>query len=140
MVTVSRLILLFFSYATTFLATQHLLRPGDDPTVLAITGALALAVEAVLYGLKEAWFGRSKAAGAVGFTIDGLVNTGGALTFAGRILTFGPIALTLGFIGLPVTDPTISLIGTVVLSVALGFALSILPHLMKKRRRAANRE
>jgi hypothetical protein len=110
------------------------MRPGDDPTALAVVAALALAVEAALYGLKEAWFGKSRAAGAVGFTIDGIINTGGALTFAGRILTFSPIALMLGFIGLSVTDPTVSLFGTVLISAALGFGLSILPHLMRTRR------
>lgn len=139
MSTVARLILLAFSFATTFLATRHVMRPGDDPTALAVVFAIAIAVEAALYGLKETWFGGSRGAGAVGFVIDGIINTGGALTFAGRILTFSPIALMLGFVGLPVTDPTISLIGTVLISTILGFGLSIVPHLMKKRRRTATK-
>lgn len=134
MIIISRLVLLLFSYATTFLAARHIMRPGDDPTMLFIVASLALAVEAALYGLKECWFKKSKAAGAVGFAIDGLVNTGGALTFAGRLLTFGPVALMLGFIGFPVTDPTVSLVGSVVISLILGFALSIVPHLMGPKR------
>lgn len=136
MIIVARLILIAFSYATTLLAAIHVLRPGEDATALAVTAAVALAVEAALYGMKEAWFkgGSGRAVSVLGFVIDGLVNTGGALTFTGRLLTFGPIALTIGLTGLSVADPTVNLIGTIVLGVVLGFGLSVAPHLLGRVR------
>lgn len=135
---ISAIIAQAFSYATTLAAAAHIMRPTSAP-MWAITAAVALAFEALFFGMKETLFDSSPNLflGSVGVGLDALVNTGGALTFAGRILTFGPVALMLGLFGFDATDPTVSLVGTVVVSAILGITLSIAPHLLWRKRRRA---
>lgn len=131
-----------FSYLTTLSAVGHVMRPATE-TAWALTAGTALAIEIVLIVMKETIFdgnGANDVIGWLGFLIDALINTGGALPWAARLLTFGPIALILGLFAIDTNDPTTALIGGAVISLILGIVLSIAPHRLwrtgSKRRRA----
>lgn len=132
------------SYATTLAAAHHVLRPGVLTMWLATIG-LALLVEALFFGMKEAMFAPglgNKGVGLLGFLFDGLVNTGGALVFASRILTFGPVALMLGVIEVDIASPDAMLAASVIASLLFGLTLSIAPHILwrgERKPRAAAR-
>jgi hypothetical protein len=104
---------------------------------------VGLIVEAALVGLKSLLFiGRrgDGVAGWAGFTIDAVLNTGGLLPRADRLLTFGPIAAVLSLFGLNVAElpkavtamadgkPLEVTIGGLLVAILGGVLLSILPH------------
>jgi hypothetical protein len=116
------------SYATTLSAVAYVMRPQVERD-WGIAIAIALAVEILFAMMKETLFGNiGHPAGWVGLLLDGLTNTGGILPWAGRLLTFGPIALILGVFRVDVSDPTTRMIGGAILSIIFGFILSIVPH------------
>lgn len=127
-----------FSYAATLSLAYHVMpsRPSDPLTWLATAG-LASALEALFIYMKEGLFKagiEKKFTGGIGLIIDGFINAGGILPFAPRILTFAPIALILGVLGVNLAEPLTMLIAGVILSGVFGFLLSILPHWLWPRR------
>jgi hypothetical protein len=125
------------SYLTTLSAVAHVMRPHTE-TAWAITAGTALAVEIALIAMKETLFSGGAGVGWTGFIIDGLINAGGILPWASRLLTFAPIALILGLIAVDTTDPMVALLGGAVIGLILGFVLSIAPHrLWRTGKRAA---
>ena len=120
------------SYATTLNFAVYLIRPQDGPGWAGAVAA-ALAAEALVYAMKEMLWsnGLADPMGWAGIILDGVVNTGGILPWAPRILTFGPISLSLGLIAVNVADPVTATVGAAAISVILGFVLSILPHWMR---------
>ena len=141
----SAIIAQVLSYLTTLGAAAHVLRPTDE-TMWAVTAGVALAFEILFMGMKETLFDgddENNAIGWLGFGLDAVVNTGGALTFAGRILTFGPLAFMLGLFGVNVADPVSNLIGAFIISLVAGIALSVAPHPLwrpKRRKRRKDEE
>jgi hypothetical protein len=116
------------SYMTTLSAAAYLMRPTTE-IGWALTAGAALAFEIVFIVLKEGVFQNAgDLIGWTGFLIDGLVNAGGILPWAPRLLTFGPVALILGLLRIDVSDPTTALIGGAAISLVLGGALSYAPH------------
>lgn len=118
-----------FSYVATLAFAAYLFKPTDGPS-WAGTAAAALAGEAFGYSLKELLWknGLADPLGWVGVFFDGIINTGGILPYAPRVLTFGPISLSLGFIGVNVADPFTAVAASGLISVVLGGLLSIAPH------------
>jgi hypothetical protein len=118
-----------FSYLATLAFVAYILKPTDGPS-WAGTVAAALAVEAFGYALKELLWKHSLAdpLGWVGVAFDGIINTGGILPYAPRVLTFGPISLSLGFIGVNIGDPLTAVAASGVISLVAGVLLSIAPH------------
>jgi hypothetical protein len=116
------------SYLTTLSAAAYVMRPETE-VGWALTAGAALAFEIVFIVMKETIFSNpADPMGWLGFVIDGLVNAGGIFSWAGRLLTFAPIAVMLGLLRVDVSDPTTTLIGGAVISVAFGGFLSYAPH------------
>ena len=116
------------SYATTVSAAMFIIHPKSELD-WAFTLLIALAFEIMFAMMKETLFSNlAHPAGWIGFFADALVNAGGAMPWAPRLLTFGPIALILGVFGVDVSDPTTGLVGGAVLSLIFGGVLSIVPH------------
>jgi hypothetical protein len=139
---VGALIAQAFSFYTTLAFIALITKPGADPQRWAVTVGLALAAEVLLFVMKEETWRPgcgSKGVGVAGFLGDGFVNAGGLGALALGVLTFGPAALMLGVLEVDVTDPSTSLIATGAISLALGLALSITPHILwrNSRQRAA---
>jgi hypothetical protein len=116
------------SYATTLSAAIFVIRPGDE-VAWALTILVSLGFEVLFMAMKEKLFSKpGHPAGWIGLILDGAVNTGGILPWAGRLLTFGPILLMLGVFRVDVSDPATTMTGGVIVSAIFGFVLSIVPH------------
>lgn len=124
-----------FSYLATALAVAHVLRPSDE-TSWIVALAVALAVEAALFALKESLFDpkASSAVGIVGLLLDTLVNAGGIMLYAGAILTLSGLAAILGIAGVDLADPETQLVAGGIVSGLLGLLLAIAPHWLWRRR------
>jgi hypothetical protein len=136
-------ILQLVSFFTTLWAVQWVWPEGQ----LNHQVFVGLIAEAALVGLKSLLFvGRrgDMVAGWVGFVIDAILNTGGLLPRADRLLTFGPIAAVLSLFGLNVADlpqaititadgkPLEVTIGGLLVALLSGALLSMLPHRLWK--------
>lgn len=129
---IAALVAQLLSYLTTAAAVAHFTRPVDY-RLWGLTVGIAILLEAFFFGLKECLFrpgAPNKIAGAIGVFLDGTVNTGGVLVLALGLLTFGPVALILGVLEVDVADPSAMLGASLLISALLGFALSILPHIL----------
>jgi hypothetical protein len=77
----------------------------------------------------------SNPAGWLGVFLDGLTNAGGIFGFAGRLLSFGPVSLTMGLAELNAADASVQLLSVAVISLLFGFGLSLAPHLLRRSAR-----
>jgi hypothetical protein len=135
---VSALIAQGFSYYTTLAFVALLIHPGDDPQRWAITAGLAVLAEALLFGMKEEFWrpgAASKGVGLLGFLGDGFINAGGLGALAMGVLTFGPAAFMLGQLEVDLRDPSTALGSTMIVSLVIGLALSITPHILWRNTR-----
>lgn len=115
----------FLSWLTTFWAVQWVWPEGQ----LLWQVVVAAALEALLVVMKTQLFnGGRPEVGWVGLAIDAIINTGGLLPRAGRVLTFPPIAAILSMVGLNMRDANTITIGGFILALAGGILLSALPH------------
>lgn len=113
------------SWFTTLWAVQWLWADGAFSG--QVTGAL-LAEFAFIVMKTQLFSGGSKVVGWAGIALDGLVNMGGILPRAGKLLTFPPIAAVLGFMGVDAGATATQKIGTFLIALIGGILLSVLPH------------
>lgn len=84
------------SYLTTLWFVQWL-APATD---LRTAGAVAYGLEMLLFAFKRALKSRhGRGVGWAGVSADALINMGGLIPYAGRILSFPPVAVILALIG-----------------------------------------
>lgn len=142
---IAALIAQALSYLTTLGAAAFFVQPGQDLRRWGAAIGVAIAFEALFFGMKESMFqpgGLNKVIGAIGFLADGVINAGGIMAIALGILTFGPIALILGVAEVDISSPDAILLASAGLSLVLGLVLSLLPHGLWRQttgRRAAAR-
>lgn len=117
------------SWLTTYWCVVWVMQP--EPGSYAIPVAVSIVVELIFTLMKWCLFNpdrRGDAIGWCGVAIDTLVNAGGILPRAGRVLTFPPIAAILALIGVNASSPTVANVGGFILSLIAGALLSVLPH------------
>jgi hypothetical protein len=115
------------SWLTTFWCVEWIMQPAELPIIIGVS----LVAELLLVLMKRCLFNDDKGddtIGWVGFIIDGVINAGGILPRAGRLLTFPPIALMLGVFGIDAAADTPNKIGAFILALIGGALLSVLPH------------
>jgi hypothetical protein len=117
------------SWLTTYWCVEWIMEPKPDQKVLAI--AIAVGAECLLILMKSCLFDgthRADGVGWAGLIFDTIINAGGILPKAGRVLTFPPIAAILGLLGITTAHPTVNLIGSFVVAIVAGALLSVAPH------------
>lgn len=127
------------SFYTTLAFVAAITRPASDPQRWATTVGLAVAAEVVLFVMKEEMWRTgifSKGVGIAGLLGDGFINAGGLGALAIGILTFGPAAFMLGALEVDMRDPSTMLWTSMGVSLALGLALSITPHILWRNTRS----
>lgn len=118
------------SWITTYWCVLWIMQPGSDMSK-AIPIGVSIVAELVLVLMKRCLFNADRgddAIGWAGFIIDAIINAGGILPRAGRLLTFPPIAAILLAIGVDAADTAVNNIGAFIISMAAGALLSALPH------------
>lgn len=119
------------SYMTTLWAVQWIW--NDGPLIGQVL--IGVAVEVLLLAMKSALFnenGGDDAIGWAGFVIDALVNAGGVLPRAARLITWPPMTALLGFVGISTSEPGVLTIGGFLIAAITGILLSVLPHRLWK--------
>jgi hypothetical protein len=113
------------SWFTTFWAVQWIWADGP----LAYQVGLAVVAECALIICKSQLFnGSDPTLGWAGLAVDGIINTGGLLPKACKVLTFPPIAaIGAAFSANAVACTTFS-VESVILALVFGLGLSALPH------------
>lgn len=117
------------SWLTTYWCVLWIMQPAADAGK-AVPIAVSIVAEVVLVLMKRCLFtaDRDHGIGWAGLIIDALINAGGILPRAGRLLTFPPIAAMLGAIGVNAADPATNNGGAFIIALAIGSLLSVLPH------------
>lgn len=119
------------SYMTTLWAVQWIWDDGP----LGYQVLAAAVVEVLLIAMKSALFnddGGDDTIGWAGFAIDAVVNAGGVLPRAGKLLTWPPIAGLFDLFGVDGADPTVQTVGSFLIAAVVGILLSVLPHRLWK--------
>ena len=104
------------SYLTTLWFVQWLTPDAE----LRTAGIIAYVLEMFLFALKRALHsGRGRGVGWAGVFTDGLINMGGLIPWAPRILTFPPVAVVLALLGWA-TGGALGVFGTPFVTLAFG--------------------
>lgn len=122
------------SWLTTYWCVLWIMQPADDASK-ALPLGVSIVAELVLVLMKRCLFNADRgddSIGWAGFVIDAIINAGGILPRAGRLLTFPPIAAMLGAVGLDIADPRTNSIGAFAVAIIAGSLLSVLPHRLWK--------
>ena len=117
------------SWLTTYWCVEWIMQPGPDQ--LPVTIGISLVAEVLLVLMKRCLFNEDKkddSIGWFGFVADTIINAGGILPRAGRLLTFPPIAVMLGVFGIDAASEGPNKIGAFILALIGGALLSVLPH------------
>jgi hypothetical protein len=117
------------SWLTTYWCVLWIMQPKDGEYTAAIV--VSIIAEAVLTLMKRCLFNNDRSDDGIGWAglfVDAVINAGGILPRAGRLLTFPPVAAILSVIGINAADSTINNIGAFIVAIAAGALLSVLPH------------
>jgi hypothetical protein len=123
------------SYVTTYWAVEWIAQPTTDQQ-RALVAIIALVAEFVLVRMKSALFDAddgNDVVGWVGFGADSIINAGGILPQAPRILTWPPFATLLAGVGVDVADARTQQIGAFIVAVGIGMLISFAPHRLWQR-------
>lgn len=118
----------FFSWLTTYWCLAWILSPDSDKAILVI---VSVALEILLMCIKGLLFDASRRndmLGWGGFIVDSLINAGGIIPGAGRLLTWPPIAALLSIANLDTTSAASNTVGALVIALVGGALLSVAPH------------
>jgi hypothetical protein len=122
------------SWLTTYWCVLWVMEPTPESGyTMAI--AVAIVAELVLTLMKRCLFNADRSDDTIGWAgliVDAVINAGGILPRAGKLLTFPPIAAILTVVGVNAADPRVNSIGAFVLAIAAGALLSVLPHRLWK--------
>jgi hypothetical protein len=118
------------SWAATLAAAVHLIQPATT-LMWAVAVGVGTMIEVILYGMKELLWDeeRGDSMGYIGILLDWIVNAGGVVPYATRLLSWGPFAAIIGLLGIENTTAN-QTIGGLILSLIFGFILSIAPHVL----------
>lgn len=122
------------SWVTTYWCVLWIMQPAPD-TSRAVPLAVSVVAELVLVLMKRCLFNADRSddgIGWAGFVIDAIINAGGILPRAGRLLTFPPIAAILVAVGVNTADEAVNNIGAFIVAIIAGALLSVLPHRLWK--------
>lgn len=122
------------SWITTYWCVLWIMQPAAD-TSRAVPIAVSVVAEVVLVLMKRCLFNADRSddgIGWAGIVIDAIVNAGGILPSAGRLLTFPPIAAILTAVGIDAANKDVNTIGAFLVAVVAGALLSVLPHRLWK--------
>jgi hypothetical protein len=122
------------SWLTTYWCVVWVMEPKPDTGYTAVI-VVSVIVEIILTLMKRCLFNADKSDDGIGWAgliVDAVINAGGILPRAGRLLTFPPIAAILTVVGIDATKPEINSIGAFILAIIAGALLSVLPHRLWK--------
>jgi hypothetical protein len=117
------------SWVTTYWCVVWIMQPTAGEYAAPI--GVAVVAELVLTLMKRCLFNDDRSDDGIGWAgiiVDTIINAGGILPRAGRLLTFPPIAAILALIGVNTASPTVQSVGGFIISVIAGALLSVLPH------------
>ncbi len=126
---ISAVVAQIISWLTTFWCVEWIMEPKPDgyPVVILVS----VLAEFFLVMMKRCLFNTNHhddAIGWFGLVIDAVINAGGILPKAGRLLTFPPVAAILFVFGVNAADKGANAIGAFILAIIGGALLSVLPH------------
>ena len=122
------------SWVTTYWCVLWIMEPNPADGYAAAIG-VSIAVEIILTLMKRCLFNKDKSDDGIGWAgiiVDTVINAGGILPRAGRLLTFPPIAAILSVVGVNAAEPRVNTIGAFILAIIAGALLSVLPHRLWK--------
>lgn len=127
---IGALITAVISWLTTYWCVQWIMEPTPE-TGYTLAIGVSIVVEIVLTLMKRCLFNADRSDDGIGWAgliVDAIINAGGILPRAGRLLTFPPIAAILTVAGIDASNPQVNAIGAFIVAVAAGALLSVLPH------------
>lgn len=127
---VGALITAAVSWLTTYWCVLWVMQPTPE-TGYAVTIGVSVVAELILTLMKRCLFNTDKSDDGIGWAgliVDAVINAGGILPRAGRLLTFPPIAAMLLAIGVNAADTRVNTIGAFIIALVAGALLSVLPH------------
>lgn len=127
---VGALITAGISWLTTYWCVLWVVEPAPESGYALVIG-VSIVVELVLTLMKRCLFNTDKSDDGIGWAgliVDAVINAGGVLPRAGRLLTFPPIAAILLTTGIDASNPNVNAIGAFVVAIIAGALLSVLPH------------
>lgn len=127
---VGALITAVVSWLTTYWCVLWVMQPApnDGYTVVIVVSVIA---ELVLTLMKRCLFNTDKTDDGIGWAgliVDAVINAGGILPRAGRLLTFPPIAAMLVAVGVDPASAQVNAVGAFIVAIIAGSLLSVLPH------------
>jgi len=129
---VGALITAAISWMTTYWCVLWIMEPKDG---YALAIGVSIVAEIVLTLMKRCLFNADRSddgIGWAGLVVDAIINAGGILPRAGRLLTFPPIAAILTVVGVDTNIPSINSAGAFIIAILAGALLSVLPHRLWK--------
>jgi hypothetical protein len=122
------------SWVTTYWCVLWIMEPTPE-TGYATAIGVSVVAEIVLTLMKRCLFNADRSDDGIGWAgllIDAVINAGGILPRAGKLLTFPPIAAMLLAVGVNAADERINSIGAFIVAIIAGALLSVLPHRLWK--------
>lgn len=122
------------SWITTYWCVIWIMEPTPETGYTMAIGVSVVA-EIILTLMKRCLFNKDKSddgIGWAGLVVDAIINAGGILPRAGKLLTFPPIAAILTVVGVNAGDPKVNSIGAFIVAILAGALLSVLPHRLWK--------
>ena len=131
---VGALITLGISWMTTYWCVLWIMQPTPE-TGYTVAIIVSIVAEIILTLMKGCLFNNDTSddgIGWAGLVVDAVINAGGILPRAGRLLTFPPIAAILTIVGIDPNVPAINSAGAFIIAILAGALLSVLPHRLWK--------
>lgn len=127
---IGALIAVGISWVTTYWCILWIMEPTPE-TGYATAIGVSIVAEIILTLMKRCLFNKDKSDDGIGWAgliVDAVINAGGILPRAGKLLTFPPIAAILTVVGVNASDPKVNSIGAFIVAISIGALLSVLPH------------
>lgn len=122
------------SWITTYWCVLWIMEPAPEAGYGMAIG-VSIVAEIILTLMKRCLFNKDKSDDGIGWAgliVDAIINAGGILPRAGKLLTFPPIAAILTVVGFDTANPKAISIGAFVVALLAGALLSVLPHRLWK--------
>ncbi len=122
------------SWITTYWCVIWIMEPTPETGYTMAIG-VAIIAEIILTLMKRCLFNKDRSDDGIGWAgliVDAVINAGGILPRAAKLLTFPPIAAILTVVGVNASSPSVQNIGGFIIAIAAGALLSVLPHRLWK--------
>lgn len=126
---IGALITAAISWLTTYWCVVWIIQPEAGSYTIPII--VSIIAEIILTLMKRCLFNTDRSDDGIGWAgiiVDTIINAGGILPRAGRLLTFPPIAAILAVVGINASNTSVQNIGGFILALIGGALLSVLPH------------